>query len=320
MTQNNDIRAIMMKQHLTKFFKIIIGGDYVYNSLQKQLHEMLSESRNLGFGNIESDVLAYLALLYNREGMVDSAIDSNRRSHEVSVINEYPAGVYRALNNLAIDYSRIGDFEESLATFKMALEICEANTDLTPRMITVCSNIGETLIELNRYSEARPLFERSMAIYNSLSAKNELNINEWGHISISHLGIAKADIEDNKYKIARQQVSIALETFTNSELVEYTLSAHFALIRIAFLDPETSESWQDALLRAEAVQNEQIARGTLFGDIAYVCLNEARYWLSKGERYLATRYAQTAKQLYVDIGDLHNQKRADQVLNKFQSN
>lgn len=92
-----------------------------------------------------------LAWTYLQSGQNDLALDAAQRAHEANRNNlDY-------LNTLGVAYGEAGDLERAESSFRKALK-------RKPVFLDALINLGKTLEKQERFAEAVPLYERSLAL------------------------------------------------------------------------------------------------------------------------------------------------------------
>ena len=165
------------------------------------------EEAKLG-GDVRGQFTIYNELmgLYRKRGKRKKAIESAEAALALCEDEELrgTVSVGTAYLNAATVYKAFGEPQRSIELFERAKEIYEAQLQASdPRLGGLYNNMGLTLVDLKRYSEARELYQKALKVMKK-APNGELEC------AITHLNIASAAEAELGLEKAEEKIAACL--------------------------------------------------------------------------------------------------------------
>ncbi|MEQ1747559.1 MAG: tetratricopeptide repeat protein, partial [Saprospiraceae bacterium] len=140
---------------------------------EKHYRQALALRQKLGDKQAVANSLNNLGVLYEQTGRPDSAIASHKRNLAIQQEVHDTVRIARALFNIASVLQETGDYKDAREKLYEARAVLEAAND-RDGMAKVYAQLGHIYLELDRYTDALPWYERALKIRRELNAPARL--------------------------------------------------------------------------------------------------------------------------------------------------
>lgn len=179
-----------------------------YKKSIKSCNDCLLLMKKMGIeGTVDyATSLQNIANAHRAAGMLRESLDYYNQAIRIYE-NNISANDYRYAsinNNMALLYQEMGDFAMSVMHLEKALSIIEKIEDSEIEIATTYSNLGASLLELDRVEEAKEYLDKALCIFEKDKIKNF-------HYSAALCAMASVKCRQNKYEEAAPLYEEALK-------------------------------------------------------------------------------------------------------------
>jgi two-component system, NarL family, sensor kinase len=237
------------------------GTSYRINGEYEQAVKYYEEGKLIfeKFGDIETEAIGndILQVLYTDLKQYTRSIEYGEKSvAALRSLKSYPS-LGRALNNLGLNYTAVGEFKKATPVFKEALSIARRIDDRNLEQ-SVYLNLGDIYLQQGDYVQMKPYMEKALQI------SRQLEIPESELIALK--GLSFYDTYVKNYPLAMQHAkeALALSYQYNLKMQRAKLFTDLSNIAYAMQDMQLGERYalQSEQL-GDSLVNETVQKNTL---------------------------------------------------------
>jgi tetratricopeptide (TPR) repeat protein len=288
-------------QFLTKLamnvFDRVIRGRIDFDKDMGELNRHRKQAIDLGDARLEARIVSIMATLCSYSGRFSQAIDLFWQARALYQQTEHSVGLATTLNNLAVEYDKIGQYEKAILQFNDGLALTlDDDQQLKAGFERIYGYLMSgklgTLVSMAN-------FEAAEACYLSLMSNSKRivdhNQSEYGRVMVDvYRAMAEVKLDQKDLDAASSHLNLALEFSKNLGLTFEQVTLLFTQAHIMMVSGNESDA-QSQWDAGEAILSQ--LEGPL--QIARTYAEEARYLSRNGDDHRATYFATTAQKIFL---------------------
>ncbi|MCH9661295.1 MAG: tetratricopeptide repeat protein, partial [Bacteroidetes bacterium] len=213
---------------------------------------------------VKADRFAQMGMAYYYQYVhMDSVFHYSNRSYEIALAHGLPKKQGRAIFQVGLAYSFLGNYEEAISSYKQSIALLEP-FNLDEQIGSAYNNIGGTYFEMANYEKAIENYEQALEV--AVTMKDTISI------GIDNMNIGEAYYKMGMLLPAREKLEAAL-----------------AILKLTNYDPPTGHLFYARIL--DALGNTQLAEQESLKSVKIAKEKGNLKYISEASKLLSMLYA-----------------------------
>jgi len=276
-------------QKIYKLTEQIIGRDYDFDKMYRDLNNHLAKARRINMPLYEAETLNTLGILYGIEGNFSQQMHYFKTALEHGYDLEDARFIVKLSNNLGSLYSNVWDLEQAQSVLKRGVDLIEQHAIRNLPTVYIYANLTDIQLKRGDFATAETYQDTGWKSTHNIDLENYSKMEYFQIVVILQQQKAMLDIFHQRGDDALGTLRLIHEQTSATSRADLTRQIDWVRLYHALICQQDETAARTIETQLRASNDEQLDPDSLLSAAHFLFYNQQKSW---AQRYAATFIAQ----------------------------